>query len=161
MDERVVLCDVAVIGAGPGGITAALSAARQGAKVVMAERNGHIGGNLVMGLPLLGYLDQNGRQIIGGIAQEFVDDLVRSGHCFGHSRCPMHNSITILHPEMLKLLLFQKCKEAGVRLLLHSELTEARVEDGKLNSVIVTGKGMRTVIKADVFVDATGDGDLG
>lgn len=161
MDERVVSCDVAVIGAGPGGITAALSAARQGAKVVMAERNGHIGGNLVMGLPLLGYLDQNGRQIIGGIAQEFVDDLVRSGHCFGHSRCPMHNSITILHPEMLKLLLFQKCKEAGIRLLLHSELTEARVEDRKLVRVIMTGKGMRTVIEADVFVDATGDGDLG
>ncbi len=161
MNERLISCDVAVIGAGPGGVTAALSAARQGAKVVLAERNGHIGGNLVMGLPLLGYLDQNGRQIIGGIAQELVDDLVLSGHCFGHSRCPMHNSITILHPEMLKLLLFQKCKEAGIRLLLHSELTKAQVEGGKLTRVSMTGKGMSTAIEADVFVDATGDGDLG
>ena len=161
MSERIISCDVAVIGAGPGGVTAALAAAREGAKVVLAERNGHIGGNLVMGLPLLGYLDQNGNQIIGGMAQEFVDDLVRAGHCYGHSRCPMHNSITILHPEMLKLLLFQKCREAGVRLLLHSELTDAHVEGGKLTRVTMTGKGMHTTIEADVFIDATGDGDLG
>ncbi len=161
MNERKISCDVAVIGAGPGGVTAALSAARQGAKVIMAERNGHLGGNLVMGLPLLGYLDQNGRRIIGGIAQEFVDDLIKSGHCFGHSRCPMHNSITILHPEMLKLLLFQKCREAGIRLLLHSELTDAFVTEGRLTGVALTGKGARTVIEAKVFVDATGDGDLG
>lgn len=49
---------------------------------------------------------------MGGIVQELVDDLIQEGHCFGHSRCPLHNSITILHPEMLKLLLFKKCKEA-------------------------------------------------
>jgi len=72
--------DVAVIGGGPGGIPAALAAARRGAKVILVERNGHLGGNLVMGLPLLGYLDQNGRQIIGGIAQEFIDDMMAAGH---------------------------------------------------------------------------------
>ena len=161
MSNRTISCDVAVIGAGPGGVTAALAAARQGASVVLAERNGHIGGNLVMGLPLLGYLDQNGRQIIGGIAQELVDDLIQEGHCFGHSRCPLHNSITILHPEMLKLLLFKKCKDANIRLLLHSELTGTSVEDGKLLSVTMTGKGTHTRIEADVFIDGTGDGDLG
>ena len=161
MSNRTISCDVAVIGAGPGGVTAALAAARQGASVVLAERNGHIGGNLVMGLPLLGYLDQNGRQIIGGIAQELVDDLIQEGHCFGHSRCPLHNSITILHPEMLKLLLFKKCKDANIRLLLHSELTGTSVEGGKLLSVTMTGKGTHTRIEADVFIDGTGDGDLG
>lgn len=161
MGKKHISCDVAVIGAGPGGVTAALAAARQGAKVVLAERNGHIGGNLVMGLPLLGYLDQNGRQIIGGIAQELVDDLIQDGHCFGHSHCPLHNSITILHPEMLKLLLFKKCKEAGIRLLLHSELTGTCVEDRRLLSVTMTGKGTHTRIEADVFIDGTGDGDLG
>ncbi len=153
-------CDVAVIGAGPGGIPAALAAARQGAKVILAERNGHLGGNLVMGLPLLGYLDQNGTQVVGGIAQEFVSDLMRAGHCFGHERCPMHNSITLVHPEMLKLLLFQKCREAGVELLLHSELTGAEVEGGRLRRAVLVGKGQRVEITADVFIDGTGDGDL-
>lgn len=152
--------DVAVIGGGPGGIPAALAAARRGAKVILVERNGHLGGNLVMGLPLLGYLDQNGRQIIGGIAQEFVDEMIAAGHSWGHERCPMHNSITLVHPEHFKLMLLQKCVEAGVKLLFHSELTDAVVENGRLTAVRVTGKGTTVEIHADVFVDATGDGDL-
>ncbi len=162
MEKPVRLkCDVAVIGAGPGGIPAALAAARQGAKVILADRNGHLGGNLVMGLPLLGYLDQEGRQIIGGIAQEFIDEMMTAGHSYGHVRCPMHNSITLVHPEMFKLMLFRKCKETGVELLLHSELTGAHVEEGRLKQVTFMGKGTEITLEAKVFIDATGDGDLG
>ena len=152
--------DVAVIGGGPGGIPAALAAARRGAKVILVERNGHLGGNLVMGLPLLGYLDEHGRQIIGGIPQEFVDELIAAGHSFGHERCPMHNSITLVHPEHFKLMLLQKCVDAGIELLFHSELTDAIVENGRLTAVRVTGKGTTVEIHAKVFVDGTGDGDL-
>lgn len=154
-------CDVAVIGAGPGGIPAALAAARQGANVILVDRNGHLGGNLVMGLPLLGFLDQNGTKIVGGIAQEFVDEMVSEGHSFGHARCPMHNSITLVHPEHFKLMLMKKCVQAGIRLLLHSELIDAQVRDGKLRRVVLMGKGTRVEIEAKVFIDATGDGDLG
>lgn len=152
--------DIAVIGGGPGGIPAALAAARRGAKVILVERNGHLGGNLVMGLPLLGYLDQNGRQIIGGIAQEFIDDMMTAGHSWGHARCPLHNSITLVHPEHFKLMLLQKCVDAGIELLFHSELIGAAVENGRLRAVRVMGKGTEVEISADVFVDATGDGDL-
>lgn len=152
--------DVAVLGAGPGGVAAALAAARQGAKVILADRNGHVGGNLVMGLPLLGFLDQNGTQIIGGIAQELVETLMQSGHSFGHVRCPMHNSITLVHPEMLKLLLFKLIKAEGIDLLLHAEVTEAHVQNKRLERVTLTGKGTQVSLKAKVFADATGDGDL-
>lgn len=152
--------DVAVIGGGPGGIPAALAAARRGAKVILVERNGHLGGNLVMGLPLLGYLDEQGRQIIGGIPQEFVDEMIAAGHSFGHERCPMHNSITLVHPEHFKLMLLQKCVDAGIELLFHSELTDAVVENSRLTAVRVTGKGTTVEIHARVFVDGTGDGDL-
>lgn len=160
MTKHSLSFDVAVIGGGPGGIPAALAAARRGAKVILVERNGHLGGNLVMGLPLLGYLDQNGRQIIGGIAQEFIDDMMAAGHSWGHARCPLHNSITLVHPEHLKLMLLQKCVDAGIELLFHSELTGAVVENGRLRAVRVMGKGTEVEIAADVFVDATGDGDL-
>lgn len=152
--------DVAVIGGGPGGIPAALAAARHGAKVILAERNGHVGGNAVMGLPLLGYLDQNGTRIIGGIAQEFVDDLMKTGDCFGHQRCPMHNSITLVHPERLKLNMLKKLRDAGVQLLLHAELADAVVENGRITKAVMIGKATRVEIEAKVFIDATGDGDL-
>jgi hypothetical protein len=49
-------CDVAVVGGGPGGLASALAAARQGAKVLLVDRNGYLGGNLTMGLPILGWL---------------------------------------------------------------------------------------------------------
>lgn len=154
-------CDVAVVGGGPGGIPAALAAARQGASVILCERNGHLGGNAAMGLPLLGYLSQGGRRIIGGIAQEFIDDLASAGHSFGHARCPMHNSITLIHPEMFKLLALRKCLEAGVRILFHTELAGAMTDNGKIKTVTLMGKGSAIEISAEVFIDATGDGDLG
>ncbi len=160
MEIRSMQCDVLVIGGGPGGLPAAIAAARQGASVIIVERNGHLGGNAVMGLPWLGFLSQHGRQIIGGIAQEFVDDLGAKGHSFGHSRCPMHNSITLVHPEMFKLLALQKCVDQGIKILFHSEVVDAVVNNGKLTQVSVMGKGTRIDIKADVFIDATGDGDL-
>ena len=114
-----------------------------------------------MGLPLLGYLSQSGRQIIGGIAQEFITELEKSGDSFGHQRCPMHNSITLIHPDKFKLLALKMCLDAGVRLLLHSELCDTVTDNGKLTRVSVIGKGTRVDIDADVFIDGTGDGDLG
>ena len=156
MGKRELTCDVAVLGGGPGGIPAALAAARHGAKVILCERNGHLGGNAVMGLPLLGYLSQGGRQIVGGIAQEFIDDLMASGHSFGHMRCPMHNSVTLVNPDMFRLLALKKCFDAGVRLLFHTEVTGAIVTCGRLQKAIVTGKGEQVEISAKVFIDATG-----
>ena len=64
--------DIVVLGAGPGGLAAALAAARNGAKVLLAEKNGYLGGNMTLGLPLLGFLDKDGRTVIRGIAQEAV-----------------------------------------------------------------------------------------
>lgn len=160
MEIRHINCDIAVIGGGPGGLPAAIAAARHGARVVLCERNGHLGGNAVMGLPLLGYLAQDGRQIIGGIAKEFVDDLQKEGYSFGHSRCPMHNSITLVHPERFRLLALEKCLEAGVTLLFHTEVCGAEAVNGKIMSADVIGKGERIRIHAQAFVDATGDGDL-
>ena len=103
--------DVCVIGAGPGGISAALAAARNGAKVLLVEQNGYVGGNLVIGLPLLGYLDKDGYTVTAGIAQELVDALAERNATFGHRWCPMHNSVTLYDHEQLKIILFEKLLE--------------------------------------------------
>ena len=61
--------DVVVVGGGPGGFAAAVTAARAGAQVLLVERNGYLGGQLGSGLPFLAFWDIKGRQVVGGIAQ--------------------------------------------------------------------------------------------
>ena len=141
MNKQMRQYDVCVIGGGPGGIAAALSAARGGAKVLLVEKNGCMGGNLVIGLPLLGYLDKDGRQVTAGIAQELVDALTARNATYGHRWCPLHNSVTLYDHEQLKIILFEKLLEAKVDMLLHTELTRVNVDDGHIDSVTVFGKG--------------------
>ncbi len=157
--------DVVVIGAGPGGLAAALQAARNGAKTLLVDRNGYLGGNLTLGLPLLGFLDKDGKQVIGGIAQEFIDDLRAYDTPYGraaspHLACPLHNSVTLYDHELFKIVAFRKVLEAGIELLLHTELAEANVDNGRLESVVLSGKGWKILVRAKVFIDGTGDGDL-
>ena len=159
MNIRNLSCDIAVIGAGPAGIAAALAAARNGASVLLVDRNGYLGGNLVSGLPLLGYLDKQGRRVTGGIAQELVDRLSSRGACLGHNRCPLHNSVTIIDAEQTKILAFEMCREENVRVLLPCELIGVNVVNRKLVQASVMGKGVRYDIRAKNFIDATGDGD--
>lgn len=152
--------DVVVIGAGPGGLPAAIAAARQGVKVLMVDRNGYVGGNVALGLPLLAFLDKKGRQVTAGIAQEFVDKLIAREACYGHRTCPMHNSVTVIQPDIFKIIALETCKEAGVDILLHCETVCVDVENNRLKRVYVQGKGMRIELEGKIFIDATGDGDL-
>ena len=152
--------DVVVIGGGPGGLAAAVTAAREGASVLLVERLGYLGGQLGSGLPLLGFLDKKRRCIIGGFAQEFVDRLQAIGASYGHEYCPHHLSSTLIDPFYSRILAFEMVKEAGVELLLHCELSDVATEGGRITSVIVSGKGQQIELIADVFVDGTGDADL-
>ncbi len=160
MNIQQLQFDVAVIGGGPAGIAAALAAARNGTRVLLAERNEYLGGNMSSGLPLLGFLDKNGTQVTGGIAQEIVDRLTLRGACLGHNPCPLHNSVTIIDSEMMKVLAFEMCREAGIQVLLHSEVVDVNVENGRIDQVYLMGKGTRYDIRASVFIDGTGDGDV-
>jgi hypothetical protein len=152
--------DAAVIGAGPGGIPAALALAGLGIKTLLVEKNGYVGGNAALGLPWLAFLDKKGRQVTGGQAQRFVDEMIKRGACYGHRTCPMHNSVTVIQPDTFKLVALEALKKAGVDLLLHGELIDAEVENGVLRRAVVFGKGNRVEVTAKIFIDATGDGDL-
>ena len=152
--------DVVVVGGGPGGFAAAVTAARAGAKVLLVERNGYLGGQLGSGLPFLAFWDLKKRQVIAGIAEEYVERLEKAKASYGHEYCPHHQSVTLVHPFYSRILCFEMIKEAGVDLLMHCELSSATVKDGKIESIIVSGKGQHFEIFADVFIDGTGDGDL-
>ncbi|MCL2320102.1 MAG: FAD-dependent oxidoreductase, partial [Treponema sp.] len=173
MIRESIKTDVAIFGAGPGGLGAAIAAAREGAKVLLVERMGYLGGGMATGLPFLAFFDMHKRRIIGGIANEIVERLkTLSGEnpvwpdgsvegTSGHRYCPMHISTTTVNQFYTRILFFQWAKELGIRLMLHCETAGAAVENGRLKMVSVVGKGKAFDIEAKVFIDGTGDGDLG
>lgn len=154
-------CDVAVIGAGPGGLTAAVAAARQGAKVLLVERNGYLGGGLALGIPILGFLDSRGRKVASGLGEQVVDRLTAAGGSYGITVCPHHNSVVTVHPDLLKIVAIDLCTEAGIEVVMHCETVDVDVTNGAITAVSVQGKGTRIDIGAKVVVDGTGDGDVG
>ncbi|MBE6712343.1 MAG: FAD-dependent oxidoreductase [Ruminococcaceae bacterium] len=153
--------DIAVIGGGPAGLATAITAAREGKKVLLADKNGFLGGNLTIGLPLLGFLDEHGNQCISGFAEELVRRLQERDACYGIRPCPKHNSVTNVDAEAVKILAFEMCREAGVEVLLHVEAIDAAVDCGRIDTVTLYGKCNRITVRAELFVDCTGDGDVG
>lgn len=160
MKKEIIKTDVAVIGGGPGGIASAVAAARQGAKVLLVERQGYLGGNLGSGLPFLAMLDMHQRQEVGGLAQKLVDRLTEIGGTAGTKYCPFHVSTTTLNQFYTRIICFEWVKKYGIELLMQCELSSVHVENNTLKSVTVVGKGQEFEINAKVFIDGTGDGDV-
>ncbi|MDR2673945.1 MAG: FAD-dependent oxidoreductase [Opitutaceae bacterium] len=151
---------VLVVGGGPAGIMAALAAAESGRRVLLVESRAHLGGNLTTGLPLLGFLSQKKELIIKGIPQKFMERLKARGAAGDHQPCPLHVSLTIVDPEIIKTEAMNMLLEAGVEILLHTMFAGAIVEDGKIKGGIFQGKGRREAVLAAQVVDCTGDGDV-
>jgi len=159
METKELQYDLLVVGGGPGGVSAAVSAARMGIKTLLVDRNGCLGGNMALGLPFLGFYDCKGRHIVGGFGDELVQRLVDEGASYGHRICPKHHSVVTYQPDRLKVILSDMCREAGVDVLLHCELIDVEHEGRKITRAIFAGRGSRVSVKAKYFID-TGDGDM-
>ena len=106
--------DVIVVGGGPGGIPAAIAAARNGARTLLIERSAILGGQAVSGLPLLGFIDRQGNKVLGGIAQEFIDELKKIPlGTTDHWLCPIHNSLTAVNAALARIVFFDMVEKAG------------------------------------------------
>ncbi len=156
--------DVLVVGAGPAGIGAAIAAARNGAKVLLLERYGFLGGNLTIAMvnPMFTFHDIQGKQVIRGIAGELVNRLVTLKSSQGHlADLTFDNaSMTPFDPEGMKYLLFQMMLEAGVELLLHTWAVDVQRENGQVKSVIIENKSGRQAICPKVIIDCSADADI-
>ena len=144
-------CDVIVCGAGPAGVTAAITAARAGAKVRLFEAHGSLGG--VWTSSLLGYLLDFDKP---GFNQELVRRLRERDAVVGTGT----NGISY-HPEEMKLLLEELCGKAGVIVHLHTRIAAVHKIGRRVDAIITESKSGREAWRAPTFIDTTGDGDVG
>ena len=155
--------DVAVIGGGPAGTVAAVAAAREGARVVLVERYGFLGGTLTAAMvaPMMGF-HAGDRQVVTGIPGEIVDRLVAMGASPGHVPDPIDfcDSVTPFDYEGLKRVMLEMAVAAGVELWFHSVFLGARADGGFVRAARIWQKDGEKEIRAPVFIDASGDGDL-
>lgn len=152
--------DVLIVGGGPAGIMAAKAAAATGRKVMLIENRGYLGGNLTIGLPILAFLDVNGKQCIKGYAQQFIDRLAARGAAGPHVPCKLHMSLTMINPETAKDVALEMLGEVGVDVLMYTFCAAVIKEGDSVKGVIVESKSGREVILARTVIDCTGDGDV-
>jgi hypothetical protein len=156
--------DVIVAGGGPSGLCAAVAAARNGAKVLLVERYGFIGGNATASLvgPWMTFHATADTQVVDGLPEEIVQRLKQVGGSLGHVRDTTGYvaTVTPFDAETLKFVAFEMCQEAGVELLLHSFITGVLTEGDRVTGIVVHNKSGRTELKAPVVIDCTGDGDV-
>jgi hypothetical protein len=185
-ETRVVgEADVVVVGGGPGGIGAAVSAARNGADTVLIERYGHLGGmgtgGLVTIIPQLS--DMYGKQQIVGLTQEWIDrlkpreavvypdpkywgttdkDIVKHyfDQIFFFVRLDRVIYAAIIDAEISKFILNEMVEQAGIKTYLDSWGTEPIMEGNHCKGVIFESKSGRQAVLGKIIIDATGDGDL-
>lgn len=169
--------DVLVVGGGPAGLGAALGAAAAGARVILAERYGFLGGNATVALvmPLMSFHTQHARAeqagaatllptdhgpgdpVVAGVVQRLLERLVQAGGAIAPSL--QTGYVVPFDPEVFKLVAMDMLDEAGVQFLFHALASDV-IGDGGIEGVVFETKSGPVVIRARVVVDCTGDGDV-
>ncbi len=155
--------DIAVVGCGIAGSMTAISAARHGMKVVAVDEAGYPGGALTaMGTGPMMTFHAGKTQVVRGLPQELIDRLVEKGFSPGHTvdSTGYTYTVTPFSSEGMKRTLEEMMLEAGVELLYHTTVYGVHKENGLAKELCSFSCGKNFTLSADVFVDATGDGDL-
>src|SRR5690606_40933117 len=137
------------IGSGASGLTAAIAAGRNGAETLLVENAGFLGG-ISSTLPWLGFHDRDYRLIVKGMPLEFCQRLQAMGAASAFELDPKCASAIGVDSHWWKILLMQLMREAGVRLLLHTQVVDTIREGDRIRGVMVENKSGRQRIEADV-----------
>lgn len=171
--DRIIETDVLVIGAGPAGFGAAVAAARNGAKTLLIERFGTLGGMATTGLigPFMCSFDNDAEeQMSKGIFDELVLRAEAKGGAIHPSKVKPfttytsfyrrgHNNVTPFLPHVLARVMDEMAVEAGVQLLFNTQFLDCVMDGERIDSVIVCNKAGLIGIKAKVVIDCSGDAD--
>ncbi len=153
--------DVVVVGGGFAGVGAAVTAASNGAKTLLIECGGELGGDITKGIvPQI--LDPKDK---GGLVQEMWEWLSSRDHTSAR-RGPRYDENgkkipgTMVDIEYVKYYFEKRCREAGADVMYHSMMAGCNVENGRITSIAVATECGAVSVTADVFIDATGNGLL-
>lgn len=162
----VAEADVVVCGGGPGGFPAAIAAARHGARTVLIERYGFLGGLATAGLvsPILAHTaSESDTPIVEGLLREVTERMHALGCASTWEETCQRRGIAF-DAEALKLVLDEMCQEAGVAVLFHTHISDVLVRHDasgfSIDALVVENKSGRQAVTGKVFIDATGDADI-
>lgn len=162
--------DVFIAGAGTAGCIAAIAAARTGAKVMLVEKlpvpTGTMGngGNTLYSFYNAEENPEIAKRVVGGIAYELAKRCEKDNGSTGF--LPTYDSkypspyMVIPNKEVLKAVLCEMLLEAEVTVYLQTMLCDMVMEDSKIQYAIIENKNGRSAVKADMYIDCTGDGDI-
>jgi ribulose 1,5-bisphosphate synthetase/thiazole synthase len=155
--DVVAETDVLVVGSGPGGLAAALAAARAGARTILVDRNGCFGGNITqVGVEGFAWYRHEKTIDCEGIGIEFEERAKAMGAAMPEPQSLSH----ALDAEMFKYVADVLVDEAGITPMLHRMFVAPIMQDGVIQGVITESKSGREAILAKRVVDATGDADV-
>ena len=150
--------DLVVCGGGPAGFSAAICAARNGARVALIEQMGYLGGTAtVNGVNVFSWGYHDGTRLVtGGMFMEIYNELLSRDALIPH----WHYGWEPFDMETYKLLLDEKVKEAGVDVYLESSVVSVAMEEKRITHVMLNTIKGAIALEAKQFIDATGDGHL-
>ena len=155
--------DVIVVGSGSAGATAAIAAARNGAKTVLIERFGFMGGTSTQVLDTFyGFYTPGdvGYKVVGGVPDDVVTALKQRNAAFERPNTFGAGTGVTYDPFTLQVVWEELAQQAGVQLLYHSFCTDVVMEGNRITGVIVDGKRGLMKLTARVVIDCTGDADV-
>ena len=161
--KQQIETEVLVVGSGSAGATAAIAAAQSGARTLLVERYGFMGGISTQVLDTMyGFYipGSSGRKVVGGIPDLVVEELKRLGVMILRPNTYGAGQGITYDPETLKIVWEQLAIKSGVNILFHTLVIDVLQENGQVSGVVAANKGGLFEIKARVVIDASGDADV-
>ena len=155
--EVIRTVDILVVGGGPAGIGAAVSAAKSGMNVLLLEKRGFLGGNITSSfVENCNYFFKGSSLVPCGVWSE-MENGYRAEYGAGHDIRPDSRRFS---SEYMKIYLDRFIAKHKIEVLFHSFVNDVVVRENKIDAVLIQTKKGAVAVKAKIVIDSTGDGDV-